>query len=243
MKRILPLLAMFVLLLLACSSKKEAEQKTTTPPPSNNTPTAKVNEDGKLVQKKQLEYQMSGIPFDLNGKPVVVGGMTFTPATQWQDFGPSKSRVAGYAYGPLKDEPDSATVLVTFTPGGGADDISRVLVTFTPGGGADDISRQQEQWFSQMALLDGRDPHTGAIQYDLQIDGMTVHMMSLFGIYIIPTAPGSYEKIEKKPYRLLAAIVEAPDGNVHLKLTGPDYTATIMIEAYMTMIKSIKKAA
>jgi hypothetical protein len=227
MKRILPLLAMFVLLLLACSSKKEAEQKTTTPPPSNNTPTAKVNEDGKLVQKKQLEYQMSGIPFDLNGKPVVVGGMTFTPATQWQDFGPSKSRVAGYAYGPLKDEPDSATV----------------LVTFTPGGGADDISRQQEQWFSQMALLDGRDPHTGAIQYDLQIDGMTVHMMSLFGIYIIPAAPGSYQKIEKKPYRLLAAIVEAPDGNVHLKLTGPDYTATIMIEAYMTMIKSIKKAA
>lgn len=227
MKRILPLLAMFVLLLLACSSKKEAEQKTTTPPPSNNTPTAKVNEDGKLVQKKQLEYQMSGIPFDLNGKPVVVGGMTFTPATQWQDFGPSKSRVAGYAYGPLKDEPDSATV----------------LVTFTPGGGADDISRQQEQWFSQMALLDGRDPHTGAIQYDLQIDSMTVHMMSLFGIYIIPAAPGSYQKIEKKPYRLLAAIVEAPDGNVHLKLTGPDYTATIMIEAYMTMIKSIKKAA
>ena len=227
MKRILPLLAMFVLLLLACSSKKEAEQKTTTPQPSNNTPTAKVNEDGKLVQKKQLEYQMSGIPFDLNGKPVVVGGMTFTPATQWQDFGPSKSRVAGYAYGPLKDEPDSATV----------------LVTFTPGGGADDISRQQEQWFSQMALLDGRDPHTGAIQYDLQIDGMTVHMMSLFGIYIIPAAPGSNQKIEKKPYRLLAAIVEAPDGNVHLKLTGPDYTATIMIEAYMTMIKSIKKAA
>ena len=227
MKRILPLLAMSVLLLLACSSKKEAEQKTTTPQPSSNTPTTKVNEDGKLVQKKQLEYQMSGIPFDLNGKPVVVGGMTFTPATQWQDFGPSKSRVAGYAYGPLKDEPDSATV----------------LVTFTPGGGADDISRQQEQWFSQMALLDGRDPHTGAIQYDLQIDGMTVHMMSLFGIYIIPAAPGSYQKIEKRPYRLLAAIVEAPDGNVHLKLTGPDYTATIMIEAYMTMIKSIKKAA
>ena len=227
MKRILPLLAMSVLLLLACSSKKEAEQKTTTPPPSSNTPTAKVSEDGSLVRKTKLEYQMSGIPFDLNGKPVVVGGMTFTPATQWQDFGPSKSRVAGYAYGPLKDEPDSATV----------------LVTFTPGGGADDISRQQEQWFSQMALLDGRDPHTGAIQYDLQIDGMTVHMMSLFGIYIIPTAPGSYEKIEKKPYRLLAAIVEAPDGNVHLKLTGPDYTATIMIEAYMTMIKSIKKAA
>ncbi len=227
MKRILPLLAMFVLLLLACSSKMEAEQKTTTPPPSNNTPTAKVNEDGSLVRKTKLKYQMSGIPFDLNGKPVVVGGMTFTPATQWQDFGPSKSRVAGYAYGPLKDEPDSANV----------------LVTFTPGGGADDISRQQEQWFSQMALLDGRDPHTGAIQYDLQIDGMTVHMMSLFGIYIIPAAPGSYQKIEKKPYRLLAAIVEAPDGNVHLKLTGPDYTATIMIEAYMTMIKSIKKAA
>jgi hypothetical protein len=227
MKRVLPLLAVSVLLLLACSSKKEAEQKTATPVPSNNTPTAKVSEGGNLVQKTKLEYEMSGIPFDLNGKPVVVGGMTFTPATQWQDFGPSKSRVAGYAYGPLKDEPDSATV----------------LVTFTPGGGADDISRQQEQWFSQMALLDGRDPHTGAIQYDLQIDSMTVHMMSLFGIYIIPTAPGSYEKIEKKPYRLLAAIVEAPDGNVHLKLTGPDYTATIMIEAYMTMIKSIKKAA
>ena len=227
MRRILPLLVMFVLLLLACSSKNETEQKTAAPPPSKNAPTARVIEDGKLVQKKTLNYEMSGIPFDLNGKPVIVGGMTFTPATQWQDFGPSKSRVAAYAYGPLKDEPDSATV----------------LVTFTPGGGADDISRQQEQWFGQMALLDGRNPRTGAIQYDLQIDGMTVHMLSLFGIYIVPAAPGSYQKTEKQPYRLLAAIIEAPGGNVHMKLTGPDYTATIMIEAYMTMIKSIKKAA
>ena len=226
MKRVLPYLALSLLLLLACSSKEEAE--TTTPKPAASGSVPEVDAQGNLIKRStQLEYQMSGIPFDLNGKPVVVGGMTFTPATQWTDFGPSGDLVASYAYGPLKGEPDSATM----------------VVTFTPGGGAADIANRQESWFNQFALLDGRDPRTGAIQYDLQVDGMTVHMLSLFGIYIIPAAPGSYEKIEKKPYRLLTAIVEAPEGNVHLKLSGPDYTATIMIEAYMTMIKAIKKAA
>jgi hypothetical protein len=226
MKKILWVLAMVVLLLPACSSEKKAEKTSSPPRPVADSAVAVVDANGNLVKTMKLEYKMSGIPFDLNGKPVVVGGMTFTPATQWQDFGPSESRVAAYAYGPLRDETDSATV----------------LVTFTPGGGSDDISRRQERWFSQMALLDGRDPHTGAIQYELQVDGMTVHVMSLYGIYIVPVAPGSYQKVEKQPYRLLAGIVEAPGGNVHLKLTGPDYTATIMIEAFMTMIKAIKRA-
>ena len=38
------------------------------------------------------------------------------------------------------------------------------------------------------------------------------------------------------------AIVEAPGGNVFFKLTGPDKTAKIMIEAFIAMINQAVQA-
>lgn len=183
-------------------------------------------QSNSTTTKIELTYELSDIPFDLNGKPVEISGIKFTPATQWTDFGPSGMRTASYAFGPLEKEEDSATVSVFYF---GKD-----------GGGT--IEQNLDRWVNQMSLMDGRNPHDGKISYEKEINGMKVHFLSIFGIYSSSMGgPMTSEKIEKYNYRMVGAIVEAPQGNVFFKLTGPDYTAKIMIEAFISMINSVKK--
>ncbi len=81
-----------------------------------------------------------------------------------------------------------------------------------------------------------------AIQYELTIDSMRAHALSLFGIYHIQVdSSTSGETIPKENYRLAGLIVEAPKGEVLFKLTGPEYTTRVMIEAFVAMYKNIKK--
>lgn len=220
-----------LLLLVGCSSEKKSEQTSDITDQSSKADvegkiTNIQNSDSGMTAEMEITYTPSKIPFDLNGNPVEIGGVKFTPATQWTDFGPSGMRIASYAFGPLENETDSATMTVFY---------------FGKGKGGD-IQSNLERWIGQMALMDGRDPHTGAIQYKLEVDGMTVHMLSIFGIYSASMGgPMSGQSSSKENYRMVGSIVETPKGNVFFKLTGPDYTARIMIEAYMSMIKQIKK--
>lgn len=201
-----------------CSNKNDSSQSTP------DTPSVKQAENGS--DESTYQYQMSGIPFDLNGKPVTLAGITFTPATQWKDLGSSGMRKASYTYGPLENDTDSATVNVFY-------------FGKTEGGS---IEANIERWILQMKMPDGRDPHNAKIQYTKQFGGMKVHILTLMGIYMSSVGgPMSGKTVPKENYRLIGAVIEAPEGNVFLKLTGPEYTARIMTEAFMTMIKQIKK--
>ncbi len=171
-------------------------------------------------------YEMSGIEFTLDGKPMSIAGISFTPASQWEDFGPSGMRAASYAYGPL--EPDTnASTLAVFHFGKGQ-------------GGT--IEANMDRWINQFSMPDGRDPSTATIRYDRTVARYPAHVMTLFGIYNESARPTSQVKIARENYRLVAIIVEAPGGNVFFKLTGPDKTAKIMIEAFIAMINQAEKA-
>ena len=171
-------------------------------------------------------YKMSGIEFTLDGKPMSIAGITFTPASEWQDFGSSGMRAASYSYGPLEPDKDSATMAVFH---------------FGKGQGGT-IEANMDRWIKQFSLPDGRDPATAAIRYDRQVAGYAAHVVTMFGIYNESVRPMSKEKVAREKYRMVAIIVEAPGGNVFFKLTGPDYTAKIMIEAFITMINQAGKA-
>jgi len=226
----------FVILFLAgtvltgCSSEKKTDANT-----DQTGDSSVVAFDLAQVQKEALakkfkptfEYEMSGVKQELSDVPVEVAGIAFTPAIKWKDMGASGMRAASYAFGPLDEDKDSATVTVFYF---GKD----------KGGNIED---NIERWINQCALPDGRDAHTGNIQYTLEVDGMKVHMLTVYGFYEFSVSPRSNEKITKENYRFVGSIVEAPEGNVFFKLTGPDFTARIMIEAYMAMIKSMTKTS
>jgi hypothetical protein len=213
-----------VALISGCSSGDKAERKQTAAAaaPKKEAKGQEMKEDIKI------EYKMSGVPFDLGGKPVLVAGITFTPATQWKDLGADGLRKAEYRYGPLEKDADSATVYVHYFGKG-------------KGGTVED---NMERWIKQMSMPDGRDPHTAVLRHTKTVDGMKAHVLSLYGIYNAPVGnPMEGKTTPKTSYRLVGVVVEAPEGNVFFKLTGPEYTARIMIEAFMAMIEKIKKTA
>jgi len=224
-KIIITLLAL-VAVLAGCSSENETEAYNSTQNTQSAQNPAQTNSSGKSVEVKP-DYDMSGIPFDLSGKPVTVAGITFTPAIQWEDLGPSDMRTASYTYGPLETDKDKAQLNVYF---------------FGPGQGGT-IEANVQRWIKQMALPDGSDANNGAIRYSKDVNGLTTHVLTLYGIFNEPVGgPMSQKTIPKENYRLIGVIVEAPKGNVFFKLTGPDYTAKIMVEAFITMINQIQKA-
>jgi len=225
--------ATFMLLMAAflfsCSKEKKTEDNTTAavPPTSQQTEPIPASDTNPKKTEINIEYQMSGIPFDLTGKPVTVAGITFIPAIQWKDLGPSDMKAASYTYGPLEKDPEPARLNVYFFGQG-------------QGGG---IDANVQRWIKQMSMPDGTDPASAAIRYTMDVNGMPTHVLTLFGTFNEPLGgPMSQKTTPKENYRLIGVIVEAPQGNVFFKLIGPDYTAKIMVEAFITMVKQIQKA-
>ncbi len=233
MKRILVSLIL-VAAIIGCSSDKKSDAGKDIADNKANLATSDVakiqNSDsasGTYTTKQTFSYIPSDYVHTFDGEPVAVGGITFIPPSQWTVLGASDMKVAHYIFGPLEKDTDSATLAVFY---------------FGKGKGGS-VESNLERWINQTAMPDGRDSHTGAIQYELNVDSMTVHMLSIFGFYEVSIGdPMSRQKENKENYRLVGAIVEAPEGNVFFKLTGPDFTSRIMIEGFMPMIKAILKS-
>jgi hypothetical protein len=71
--------------------------------------------------------------------------------------------------------------------------------------------------------------------------GMNVTMIDLSGTYAWSPSPMSPEKVNKPGYRLLGAIVEAPQGAVFFKFTAPAKTVAANEAAFRSMIQGIRK--
>ena len=164
---------------------------------------------------------------ELGGTPISLAGITFTPPTVWTDHGPSGMRKADYSFGPLGDDTDSATVAAYY---------------FGPTGGGG-IEANIDRWIGQMTLPDGADPEGAIMREESMVEGMAVHTVQLPGTYNAtmggPMMGG--QTTPKEGYFMSAVVLEAPEGNVFFKLTGPKETATAMNTAFQAMLARIKK--
>ena len=181
---------------------------------------------GQPDQEIEVQYEPTGIQFTLAADRDTIAGISFRPVEQWVELPASGMRKAQWMYGPLEDEKDSAVCVVYyFGP--------------TSGGG---VQANLDRWINQMSLHDGRNPKEAAIQYTLDIDGMTAHVLSLYGTYNESMSPmQTGNAVAHENYRMVAVIFEGPQGSVFFKLTGPDYTARAMIEGFMPMMNDVKQ--
>jgi hypothetical protein len=179
-------------------------------------------------QKSEQASAQAASNVELNGQAVTLAGITFRPPSDWKDLGPSGMRKADYTYGPVDGDTDSATVSVFyFGPNSG-------------GGVMDNI----ERWIGQMSLPNGEDPHKSAVQNSFTVDGMTVHMVELDGTFNASMGGPMSGSVEAMPdYKMAAAVLEGPEGNVFFKLTGPKKTADQMITGFDAMLHAIKKGS
>jgi len=196
------------LLMTACSGKKEADAGKTTPAAS-------------------AADNINPANYDLNGTPVTLAGITFTPPTGWTDLGPSGMRKASYYLSPVKGETDSATVTVFY---------------FGPSSGGT-IDANIDRWIGQMSVAGG-DSKAASQKYTMTVEGMPVHVVSVDGTYNASMGgPMSGQTEAKADYTMVGVVVEAPEGNVFFKLTGPKATAKQMTDEFLAMVKAIKKSA
>ncbi len=209
-----------------CSSDNKTENDSSSKIPQSSPQTANTQNPDK--KDSTIQYVMSGIPFDLSGKPVTIAGITFTPAIQWKDLGASDMKAASYTYGPLESDKEPSLLNVYY---------------FGQNQGGT-IEANVDRWIKQMSMPDGGDPANAAIRYTMDVNGMPAHVLTLYGTFNDPVGgPMSQVTTPRENYRLIGVIVEAPQGSVFFKLTGPDYTAKIMVEAFITMVKQVQKAA
>ncbi len=185
---------------------------------------AKSETSSSVDVNGNFALESSGVTFTLSGTPITLAGVTLIPASEWADFGPSGMRKASYAFGPLEGETDSATVTVFYF---GAD-----------GGGT--IQANLDRWAGQMSPAEGADSSSFVQRGEMISGGMKTHLIKVNGSY---NAGGmmSGTPVVKDNYTMIGAVIEAPEGNIFLKLTGPTKTANAMGEAMIEMLKAVKK--
>jgi hypothetical protein len=180
---------------------------------------------GQTADETELRTDVTPADFDLSGQTVTLAGITFTPPADWTDMGPSGMRKASYYWGPVEGDTDSATVTVFY---------------FGPTGGGS-IEDNLDRWVSQM-VVEGAETAPKPTKTQIEVDDMPVHLVSAIGAYSGSMGPMGSSAGAKQGYYMIGAVVEAPEGNVFFKLTGPEATAREMGDAFMAMVKGVKKA-
>lgn len=106
---------------------------------------------------------------------------------------------------------------------------------FGPGQGGG-VQANVDRWLGQFPQK------TGAPKTDKStVAGMGVTVIDVSGTYAASATPMSTEKTNKPGFRMLGAIVEAPQGAVFFKFTGPAKTVAAQEAAFKGMIKTITK--
>lgn len=97
-----------------------------------------------------------------------------------------------------------------------------------------------ERWVGQIKQADGKPSKEVAKEERFDVNGLKVTTVDVAGTYVAETTPGSGTFENKPGYRLLAAVVETPNGSYFVKLVGPEKTVTRWNESFVAFLKSFE---
>ena len=107
------------------------------------------------------------------------------------------------------------------------------------GGG---IQENIDRWVGQIKQPDGSPSDSKARTEKQTIGGFDVTTVDVSGTYMASMGPRSSSNKEQPGYRMLAAIVEGPEGAVFFKVTGPEKTIAAQEGEYDALLKSLQAA-
>ncbi|MFN5708982.1 MAG: hypothetical protein ACK48X_13095 [Planctomycetota bacterium] len=106
-------------------------------------------------------------------------------------------------------------------------------VTMMASGGS--IEQNIERWYGQFEL--GKEPAEPVVK---EFNKVKVHLVDLQGTYLDTMGNPAGPKSKKENYRMLAAIIETPEGNYYVKCYGPAATMEKNVAAFNQMIESVR---
>jgi hypothetical protein len=157
-------------------------------------------------------------PAKATPKTESAGGVQWTVPAKWAAGAGSSMRVATYAVPGAKSSPAGECAVFFFGAGQG-------------GSVADNVARWGKQF--EGAPTPASKP--------LDVNGLKVTRAEVSGTYLAPGGPMMQSTGKRTGYRLLGAIVEAPEGNVFFKLTGEAATVAAAQSDFDALVASLKK--
>jgi hypothetical protein len=124
----------------------------------------------------------------------------------------------------------------------GADGPAELVVYYFGQSGAGTVEKNLERWYGQFEQPDGRPSKDVAQTAEKTVADMKVTRVEVGGRYVAEVQPGAGQRHDVANARLLAAIVEAPDGAYYFKMVGPDATVKAAAAGFDSMLGSMVKA-
>lgn len=175
---------------------------------------------GNDSKEQQDQMQQSpSLTQGSGGDGTSAAGVRWTVPTGWKQEADKPMRVATYSIPAADGDAEGGECAVFYF---GSDQ-----------GG--DVSGNISRWVGQF------ENPTGPDQTVSEIHGMKVTSVHIAGTYLAPSGPMMQSAGKKEHYKLLGAIVEAPEGSVFFKFTGPEKTVDAGKSAFDNLIQSITK--
>ena len=170
--------------------------------------------------------------------------MSTPTATPHGQAGASATSAAGITWvapASWKVGPDRPMRVTSYVIGSSGKEADCAVFYFGPGqGGA--VDANIERWIGQFAQPDGSESRKAAKIANHTIAGLKVTTIDLVGTYLASMGGPMSGKTEPMPgYRLLGAIIEAPEGPVFFKITGPEATVVGALDDFQQLVESVKK--
>jgi hypothetical protein len=122
-------------------------------------------------------------------------------------------------------------------PGG---DAEMVVSTFGRGQGGDPAANVQ-RWGGQFKQPEGGSPQEALKTETFDVSGIKVLFVETSGTYT-PMAMGADDPADRPDHMLLGAIVEGSEGSWFFKLTGPVATVESQRQAFMDLLRSLRRS-
>ncbi len=151
--------------------------------------------------------------------PNAAAGVQWTVPQRWQLLPAQQMRIATYGVPAAQGDAEDAECAVFYF---GADQ-----------GG--DVKSNIERWISQF-----ENPSVSA-QMSAVVNEIKMTTVGVTGSYLATGGPMMQTQGKKEDYKLSGAIIEAPEGSIFFKLTGPAKTVDAGKEEFNELLQSIQK--
>jgi hypothetical protein len=115
------------------------------------------------------------------------------------------------------------------------------LVVYHFGKGAGTVEQNLERWYGQFEQEGGASSADLAKVEKSVVSTLALTTVDLSGHYVAAVRPGAPQKHDLPGHRMLAAVVEAPDGNYFFKMLGPQAAVEAHKGDFAALLASINK--
>jgi hypothetical protein len=168
---------------------------------------------------KKTSSQSGDVALTKEAPENTAGGVLWSYPSKWTKAGPRAMRVVTYSIAPAQGDSEGGECAVSFFPSGAGGDIESNI----------------QRWSGQFENA------PAPMKKEEEVNGLKVAKVVISGNYLAPAGPMMESQGKKENFRLFGAIVEAPEGKVFFKFTGPAKTVEGAGAEFDALIGSIAK--